>query len=301
MHNLSENFSKISMIVNQILAKDLNSEGNIPKPGRNPKYSDAKVISLALTAEVSEVDSEYRFFINLSENYRSIFPDLIHRTQFNRRRKALFYWINTVREKLVNIMEPQSNRHIVDSMPLAICKFSRAKRLKICQEEPISAPAYGFCAAQNIHYFGYKFHAVCSVSGVVKNFDLSKANHHDIKYLEDIRELFPGTELLGDLGYRSGPLQLELFEVNDIELITPMRSNEKNYQPQNPLNRRQRKRIETMFSQFIDFLNLTKNYAKSFVGLAARILTKITSFTILQYFNILNGRPLNHVKHAIYF
>lgn len=135
------------------------------------------------------------------------------------------------------------------------------------------------------------------MSGIVKHFDLSQANHHDIKYLEDIREFIPGTELLGDLGYRSNPLHMELFKMHGITLITPHRRNEKNYKPQKPIKRHQRKRIETMF----DFLNLTKNYAKSFAGLAAPVLTKVTRFTLLQYINILNGRPINHVKHVIYF
>lgn len=90
MINLIQNFKNISMIVNQILASKIDSQENIPKVGRKPKFSDANIIALALTSEVSEVDSELRFFINLSENYRSSFPDLIDRSQFNRRRKALF-------------------------------------------------------------------------------------------------------------------------------------------------------------------------------------------------------------------
>jgi len=301
MSNLVQNFNKISMIVNQNLKNVLNSDGNVPKLGRRPKFSDAKVISLALLAESSEVDSELRFFKNLSINYTSEFPDLIDRSQFNRRRKSLFSFINMVRISLANSIESENSRLIVDSMPLAICKFSRAKRLKICKESEENQAEFGYCAAQNTHYFGYKFHAVCSTSGTIKHFDLSKANIHDIKYLEDIRDEFPGAELLGDLGYRSNPLQMELFEVHNIKLITPMRSNEKAYQPQDPISRKQRKRIETIFSQLVDFLNLTRNYAKTTIGLAARVLTKVTSFTLLQYLNILNGRPQNHVKHALYF
>ncbi|MBC8401462.1 MAG: IS982 family transposase, partial [Candidatus Marinimicrobia bacterium] len=45
---------------------------------------------------------------------------------------------------------------------------------------------------------------------------------------------------------------------------------------------------------------IRRNYAKTFIGFATRILSKITAFTLLQYINkFITGRPLNHVKHAL--
>ncbi|WP_439848460.1 transposase, partial [Riemerella anatipestifer] len=35
-------------------------------------------------------------------------------------------------------------------------------------------------------FYGYKLHAVCSLNGVIKNFDISPASVHDIHYLKDI-------------------------------------------------------------------------------------------------------------------
>ncbi|MBN4081316.1 transposase, partial [Caldithrix abyssi] len=64
--------------------------------------------------------------------------------------------------------------------------------------------------------------------------------------------------------------------------------------------RKVRKRIETIFSQLCDQFMIRRNYAKTFQGLATRILSKITAFTLLQYFNkFITNRPLNHVKHAL--
>jgi hypothetical protein len=60
-----------------------------------------------------------------------------------------------------------------------------------------------------------------------------------------------------------------------------------------------RRRVETVFSQLSDQMMLKRNYAKSFRGLRARIIAKITSVTFLQYLNNQNDRPLNHIKHAL--
>jgi len=76
---------------------------------------------------------------------------------------------------------------IIDSMPVPICQTSRANRARICKENYDTAPSFGYCAAQNSHYFGYKLHGVSTVSGIITSFELTKAKTHDIEYLQDIR------------------------------------------------------------------------------------------------------------------
>ncbi|TEX83413.1 IS982 family transposase, partial [Campylobacter sp. CH186] len=90
--------------------------------------------------------------------------------------------------------------HIIDSMPLEICKMSRKNRLKICREEFITSPNEGFCASQQTRYFGYKLHAVCTIQGVFRSFDLSKASVHDIHYLNDVKNQFKEVTIIGDKG-----------------------------------------------------------------------------------------------------
>ena len=60
-----------------------------------------------------------------------------------------------------------------------------------------------------------------------------------------------------------------------------------------------RKRIETDFSQFVGQFMLNRNFAKQPAGLFARVISKIASFTTLQYVNYLLGRPLGLVKYAL--
>ncbi len=73
-------------------------------------------------------------------------------------------------------------------MPLEVVKLSRSARSNICKEEFCTSPNKGFCASQNMHYYGYKVHAIFSIEGVFKSFDISKASVHDIHYLKDIKK-----------------------------------------------------------------------------------------------------------------
>jgi len=300
MTNLRSNFEKILSIVKQSLKNELDSKGNLARRGPKPKFSDAEVIALSLLSECLMFDSEYYLFKILHKQYKSEFPNLIERTRFNRRRKALFKLKKKFHDKLSSRLSEWENTYIIDSMPISICQFSRAKRVRICKENPETAPNFGYCAAQNQIYFGYKLHGVCTVNGVITSFDISPANVHDIEYLNDIREHYPGCLLLGDKAYLSDPLQLELFQEDHLLLKTPLRANQKNYRKQPAVFRKARKRIETVFSQFCDQFRIQKNYAKTFWGFATRILAKITGFTLLQYLNkYSSNNQLNHVKHAL--
>ena len=83
-------------------------------------------------------------------------------------------------------------------MPLEVAKLSRSSRSKVCKEHFYSAPNKGYCASQKMSYYDYKIHAVCSIEGVFKSFDLSKASVHDIHYLKDIKNQFNNCTIIGD-------------------------------------------------------------------------------------------------------
>ena len=62
MHNLYARFVKILEICKKI-GKDLvNKEGNIPRRGVVPKFSDLEVLSLSMTSESLGIDSEAYLF-----------------------------------------------------------------------------------------------------------------------------------------------------------------------------------------------------------------------------------------------
>ena len=71
------------------------------------------------------------------------------------------------------------------------------------------------------------------------------------------------------------------------------------WQPTFPPFAKARKRVEALFSQMVDQFMLCRNYAKQQVGLFARIISKVSALTILQYINFINNKPIGRVKYAL--
>jgi hypothetical protein len=290
MNNLSASYEKILETLQTIEQKT-----NFRGQHRQPKMSDIELIALSLTAEYLGIDSECDLFRKIPNELKN----KIERSVYNRRRRALFTYADSLRKRLAEQVSGTPDCLIVDSMPLEVCKLSRSGRAKICAENYETAPNRGYCASQRTRYYGYKLHAVCSLSGVIQSFDLSQASVHDIHFLKDVKELHHDCTILGDKGYLSAEYQLDLFESRRIVMEVPMRRNQLNNKPQAPIFRRCRKRIETLFSQLCDQFMIRRNYAKSFDGFKNRILTKILAMTTIQLINKLNNRNINNLKIAV--
>lgn len=291
MNNLNADYERILEVLRKISKDQL-----LPYQRRKPKLSDLELISLSLTAEFMGIDSENDLFRKLPE----LICTKIERSVYNRRRRKLANDLDKIRLKLARHFNEFEDFFVVDSMPLEVCKLSRSSRSKICKETNYAFPYRGYCAAQNANYYGYKLHAVCSIDGVFQSIDLSPASVHDINYLKDIKMQISDCTLIGDRGYLSAKIQLNLFETCQIKLSTPMRNNQKEYKKQPYIFRKKRKRIETLFSQLCDQFMIRRNYAKSFLGFKTRIISKITALTAIQYINrFIFERNINNIKISI--
>ncbi len=263
---------------------------------RRPRLSDLELICLSLTAEFMGIDSENDLFRKLPV----IIASKIDRSVYNRRRRKLVGYMDDIRLRLASHFNEFEDYFIVDSMPLEVCKLSRSSRSRVCKEDAYAFPDKGYCASQGSNYYGYKLHAVCSIKGVFQSVDLSPASVQDVNYLKDIKAQMGDCTLIGDRGYLSAEIQLNLFETCNIKLNTPMRSNQKDYKKQPYIFRKKRKRIETLFSQLCDQFMIRRNYAKSFRGFKTRILSKIAALTTIQYINkFIFDRNINNIKISI--
>lgn len=289
MSNFNRNYKKILETL-QSVEKRMNLRNQI----RKPKLSDMELIAIGLTSEFMGIDSERDLFRKLPANLAS----RIERSVYNRRKRRLFVYREQLRKKLAGHVGTQGC-YILDSMPLEVCRESRIQRSRICREDYETAPDKGYCDSQNLWYYGYKLHAVCTIEGVFIDFDLTRASIHDIHYLKDIKSMYRNCIILGDKGYLNLDYQRDLFSSGKIRLEVPMRKNQKGYKPQAYIFRKSRKRIETLFSQLCDQFMIRRNYAKSFDGFKNRILSKIMALTTIQMINHLNGRNINNLKTRI--
>jgi hypothetical protein len=299
MHNLKTNFDKILNIAKHFFA-DKNEDGNFQDYRRKPKMSDIEIIALSITSEAISIDSENRLFAILKAEYKTDFQNLIDRSNYNRRRKRLCFMIEKLSKNIAEKISGGEDYFIVDSIPIPVCKIVREKRSKICRESFETSPGKGFSAVSQSYIFGYKLHLVTTINGIYHSMDFTKAGVHDIHYLNDVKNsTLNNCTLIGDKGYLSSQMQIDLFHECQIKLVTPMRKNQKEKTPWQPVFRKNRKRIETLFSQLCDQFHLKTNYAKSFAGLSTRIISKIAAVTCLQYLNVLNNKSLNHLKFAL--
>lgn len=300
MHDIYSNFIKILETVKSLDLSLFDASGNVTRHGMKPQFSDIEVISLALTAEYMSLDSENWLFNKIKADYNKEFPHIIDRSRYNRRKRQLFPFMEKVRQGLAAKFMAFEDYFIIDSMPLEVCKISREKRAKVCKERFESAPDKGFCASQDFYFYGYKLQGVCSVNGVFHSIELTKASVHDATFLQEMNSQLSDCVLIGDKGYLSSSLQLDLFHTSNVTLDTPMRKNQLNYKKQAKVFRKARKRIETLFSQLCDQFMIRRNYAKSFDGFKTRILTKITALTLIQFINKFEfDRPINNLKVSL--
>lgn len=103
-----------------------------------------------LTSEYMSIDNECQLFRIIPE----VLSNKIERSVYNRRKRKLFTAMVFIRKKLSDKFNEFEDHYIVDSMSLEVTKLSRSRRSTICKESYITAPNRGFCASQNMPYYG---------------------------------------------------------------------------------------------------------------------------------------------------
>ena len=189
---------------------------------------------------------------------------------------------------------------MVDSFPLAVCKFGRAR---YCQSFRQDGADYGKCPSKKETYFGYKVHALITLEGFITAFEITPASTDDREGLRDlVRQQQPLT-ILGDKGYVGEALSEEMRE-QGICLMALKRSNSKTDWPK-PVRQlifRLRRRVETVFSQLSEQLKAERVRAKSFQGLCTRLVNKVLAYNLCLAINYLfdENCEMGKIKQLIF-
>lgn len=212
MHNIRTNFGRFYRICKQFFERETDSFGNFQYYPRRPELSDVQVVALSCTMEALGIDSENLLWSKLNTDYQSLFPHLIHRTRFSRRRRRLQPFIEQVQAKVAEQLNEESEALVVDSIPVPVVKLARERTYKSFRRSFDTAPAKGYSAVSKGWFIGYKLHVIIYDNGVVQQSALTKGNVHDINFLKTVENLPKGKLLLGDKAYRSQGLQADLFD-----------------------------------------------------------------------------------------
>lgn len=87
MHNINTNFDRIYGISKEFFEKETDIKKNYKFYPVQPKINDLEVISLVCFMEALGIDSDNLLLSLLIKHYASVFPNLIDRSRFNKRRK----------------------------------------------------------------------------------------------------------------------------------------------------------------------------------------------------------------------
>src|SRR5690606_41778608 len=90
MSNIRNNYLKVLEVIHSLNVHHYSAN----RVGRKPKMADIEVVALSLTAEFMSIDSENDLFRQVSSVQ---IPHLIERSQFNKRRRKLFGFSETIR------------------------------------------------------------------------------------------------------------------------------------------------------------------------------------------------------------
>lgn len=248
------------------------------------KLTDSEIITLSICGEILGIDSENAWYSFVKKNYKHLFPTMCSRTRFNRMRRALLQTTELLRQQLLHQFPiPVSQYFVIDSFPLPVCKFGRARYSHSFQCDGAN---YGKCPSKKETYYGFKVHALITLEGYITSFEITPASVDDRKGLEDLCVNYAGATVLADKGY-TGKTLLQKMADQKICLMPLKPSNAKDNWPANvrQLIFRFRRRVETVFSQLTEQLNAERVLAKSFYGLCTRLENKILAHNLCMALN----------------
>ncbi|SFO10309.1 Transposase DDE domain-containing protein [Xenorhabdus japonica] len=220
-------------------------------------------------------------------HWRDGFPGLGSRANFAKQAANLWVVKQKLQEKLAMLLSAFDRPvHIIDGFPLPVCGFKRAKG---CANFKGQAD-YGYCAAKNETYYGFKGHLMIDEIGVITGLTLTPANVSGREATWDVIGSIKGC-LLGDKGYLGVEFKQEM-KAEGIEMITPVRAN-----MDDPIPRKtrrvinaKRRLIETVISQLAGQFAIEKCWARDLWHLSNRIARKLLSHTLGIFANFKQGK-----------
>jgi hypothetical protein len=183
--------------------------------------------------------------------------------------------------------------HVVDGVPIRICRLARAAQCRLFSGEA----AKGYYAAQKEYFYGFKGHVVTTEDGWIVDLTITAANVDEREAALDAVEGLFGW-LIGDKGYISQELWATLGRMG-LFVRTPLRKNM--VDPENDWKEekfgKRRRIVETVIDQVVKKLGLAAINARDLWHLTARVGRKLLAHTLANLFCWrAELRPTQHAK-----
>jgi hypothetical protein len=257
-------------------------------PRATAEFSDSEVITLALFGEMVFDGDEDKTLHFIRQYHLALFPKLLDKSRFNRRRRQLVPVMEAIRSRLRDLWrclhplaDDIAHLRLVDSAPIPMCTYTRGGR---CRSIPVDwrDEWFGVCTSKKSKFFGPRCHMMVMLDQMVDTWLLAPGSYDDRKPLTALLENRTGLGLVGDKGYVSEDLSDRLWEEGEHLLLALKRDNQTEQWPDGfqKILGYLRHRVETAFSVLVTVFNFERPRSRSLSGLIARVTTKILAHTV---------------------
>ena len=282
------------------LIDDLYGELAPPELRQRPRHeriemSDAEVLTLSVMQEALSMDSEASFLRFVAREHGHLFPRLLARDRYTRRRRALTGLALVLFRRLADAFEERARWLVVDSAPVETAAFVRSQSAGVSMPEA----AYGYIPTKKRHFFGFRFHVVVTDEGAIADFALCPADQDERTVAREVLRRFEGHHVLGDNGYSGDAMQEAADRAGYTLSVSPRPSQKPRTRDEAHWRRWLRSKrdlVETVFGMLADQFRLETTRALSTRGLQTRIAAKVLAFNLSLTINRLLGRDLLAVK-----
>jgi hypothetical protein len=254
--------------------------------GPQPRLADSEVLTMEIVGEFLSLNQDKAIFDYFRRHFAHFFPSLalLHRTTFVRQAANLWKVKHALWQRLVEQTYCDQHFAIVDSFPVAVCKFARAQHGKCFRAEA----GYGKDHTIKQTYYGFRFHVRVCWPGVITRIIIAPADSSDTAVLEQLVEETAGY-CLGDRNYWQPEIQQRLRE-HGLAMLAPFKLASHDPQPEwSKWLSGWRYRIETVFGQIVERFQIKRVWARDVWHLSSRVLRKVLAHTALIVVNRLEG------------
>jgi hypothetical protein len=273
------------LVDDELQALDLQ---NVRQRGPAPTLTDSEVITIELVGELLGFDQEAKLFQHFRCYHSAEFPGLRQITRSTFVRQAANLWVvkHRLHQDVAGKLSTPGEPWLVDSFPLPICRFARAKGCRLLPEWA----AFGYDPVARQTMYGFRIHLRTSWDGVVLDFEIAPANAADIRLVAELLPEPIGVGI-GDRAYWSPETQTAIADAGGC-LLAPYKQAAKDPHPEQSRQwTRIRRRMETTIGQLTERFHSQRTKARDLWHLCHRVIRKMLSHTVAVLLNFRQGNP----------
>jgi hypothetical protein len=276
-----------------LIAVYCSADDLLPVRAENAKriLSDAEVVTLCVAQQLLGISSDEQFSAIAPKRLGHLFPRLIGRPGFVKRRLRLSDTIEALIDEFARHSPGfDDDLLVVDSTPVECGRSVETMRRSALGD----AADYGYCASHSRYFWGFRLHGLFALDGTPRALALTspKASEREVclAMLARVARRGPLT-IVGDKGYAGREFEDQASKLG-VLIVRPRRKDEPGRGPHlAPI----RQCVESIFWTAKDMLGLEDHGARELHTLRVRLASKFLALTAAIALNHRLGRPTRNL------